>query len=80
MGLLVPHPGTNNKQAVMKLTIVRTDKKKVQHLTVKSVEWFLERIKTDTKAEDIGKMREYIARFGDNGLYEQNRKSSQNGI
>ena len=56
----------------MKLTIVRTDKKKVQHLTVKPVEWFLERIKTDTKAEDIGKMREYIARFGDNGIYEQN--------
>jgi len=56
----------------MKLTIVRTDKKKIQHLTVKSVEWFLERIKTDTKAEDIGKLREYIARFGDDGNYEGN--------
>lgn len=56
----------------MKITIVRTDKKKVQHLTAKPVEWFLERIKTDTKAGDIGKLREYIARFGDNGNYEQN--------
>lgn len=55
----------------MKLSIVRTDKKRNLHLTVKPVEWFLERIKTDTKAEDIGKFREYIARFGDTGHYEQ---------
>ena len=33
-------------------------------MTVKPIEWFLERIKTDTKAEDIGKFRHYIARFG----------------
>ena len=51
----------------MKLSIVRTDKKHVSHLTVKSFEWFLERIKTDTKAENIGKFRQYVARFGDNG-------------
>ena len=56
----------------MKLSIVRTDKKNISHLTVKSIEWFLERIKTDTKAEDIGKFRHYIARFGDTGQYEDN--------
>ena len=56
----------------MKLSIVRTDKKNIPHLTVKSIEWFLERIKTDTKAEDIGKFRHYIARFGDTGQYEDN--------
>lgn len=55
---------------MMKLSIVRTDKKHIPHLTVKSYEWFLERIKTDTKAEDVGKFRQYIARFGDTGLYE----------
>jgi len=57
---------------MMKLSIVRTDKKHITHLTVKSFEWFFERIKTDTKAEDIGKFRQYIARFGDTGLYEEN--------
>ena len=56
----------------MKLTIIRTDKKNIPHLTVKTFEWFLERIKIDTKAEDIGKFRQYIARFGDNGIYEDN--------
>ena len=54
----------------MKLSIVRTDKKNVVHLTVKTVEWFLERIKKDTKAEDIGKFRHYIALYGDSGQYE----------
>ena len=56
----------------MKLSIVRTDKKHILHLTVKSFEWFLERIKIDTKAEDIGKLRQYIARFGDTGRYDEN--------
>lgn len=56
----------------MKITIVRRDKKNAQHLTVKSVEWFMERIKTDTKAEDITKLRQYIASFGDTGGYETN--------
>ena len=56
----------------MKLSIVRTDKKGVRHLTVKSIEWFLQRIKTDTKAEDVAKFRQYIARFGDTGRYEDN--------
>ena len=54
----------------MKLSIVRTDKKNVRHLTVKPIEWFLQRIKTDTKAEDIGKFRHYVALYGDTGHYE----------
>lgn len=56
----------------MKLTIVRKDKKNALHLQVKTFEWFLERIKTDTKAEDIGKLRQYIAHNGDKGYYENN--------
>ena len=56
----------------MKLTILRTDKKGVLHLSAKSAEKFFERIKTDTKAGDIGRLREYIATFGDTGGFEQN--------
>lgn len=55
----------------MKFSIVRTDKKKVLHLTVKTAEWFLERIQTDTKAGDIGLLRTHIARYGDTGGYER---------
>jgi hypothetical protein len=55
---------------MMKLSIVRTDKNGAKHLTVKPIEWFLQRIKTDTKAEDVGKYRQYIAHFGESGLYE----------
>ena len=54
----------------MRFSIVRTDKKKVQHLTVKSAEWFLERIQTDTKAGDIAGLREYFARNGATEGYE----------
>ena len=56
----------------MKLSIVRTDKNHMSHLTVKTFDWFLERIKTDTKAEDIGKFRQYVARYGDDGKYGGN--------
>ena len=55
----------------MRFSIVRTDKKRAVHLTVKEVEWFLQRIQTDTKARDIGGLRDYIANFGDTGGYEQ---------
>jgi len=56
----------------MKLSIVRTDKKHVQHLSLKTAEWLMTRIQTDTKAEDIGKLRAHIARYGDTGIYEEN--------
>ena len=48
----------------MKLSIVRTDKKGVLHLSVKTPEWLTERIKTDTKAGDIARLREHVAMFG----------------
>ena len=57
----------------MKLSIVREDKKThEQHLSVKPAEWFFERIKIDTKARNIGKLREHIMLYGDTGNYEQN--------
>ena len=55
----------------MKFTILKTDKKEAIHLQVKSAEWFMERIQTDTKAEDIGRLRQYIADHGDYAPYEQ---------
>ena len=53
----------------MKFSIVRIDKQKTIHLTVKSAEWFFERIKTDTKAKDIGRLRKHIAEFGNQAKY-----------
>jgi len=55
----------------MKFSIVRLDKKRAIHLSVKTAEWFLERIKTDTKSEDIGGLRRHIAMFGNGEGYEQ---------
>lgn len=55
----------------MKFSFVRIDKSKALHLTVKTAEWFFERIKTDTKAADVGKLRQHIAAFGEVGGYEQ---------
>jgi len=61
----------------MRLSIVRTDKKNALHLQVKAFEWFLERIKTDTKAEDIGKLRQFIAHFGDTDIYDSSNPIAQ---
>ena len=55
----------------MKFSIVRIDKKKVLHLSTKDAESFIERIKTDTKSEEIGGLRRHIATFGDSAGYEQ---------
>lgn len=55
----------------MIFSIVRIDKQNVLHLSVKPAEWFFERIQTDTKAETIGKLRQYIADYGDTGDYER---------
>ena len=54
----------------MKLTILRKDKNNALHLQLKTVEWLMERIQKDTKAEDIGRLRRYIADNGDSPLYE----------
>ncbi len=51
----------------MKISLIRTDKEKEQHLSVKTAEWFLDRIKSDTKAGVIGKLRQHVAIFGDMG-------------
>ncbi len=48
----------------MKLSIVRTDEKGVHHLSVKTPEWLMERILTDTKNGHIARLREYMATFG----------------
>ena len=48
----------------MKFSIVRTDKNHVVHLSIKTAEWFMERIQTDTKAGDIDKLRQYVDYFG----------------
>ena len=43
----------------MRLSIVRTDKANKQHLTVKSADWLMERIQTDTKAGEIARLRDF---------------------
>ena len=48
----------------MKLSIIRKDSKGVLHLSLKPVEWLMERIKTDTKAGDIARLREHWVMFG----------------
>ncbi len=55
----------------IRFSIVRIDKKRQVHLSVKTAEWLLERIKSDTKGRDIGGLREYIADFGSAEGYEQ---------
>ena len=57
--------------AAMKFSILTTDKQQATHLSVKSAEWFFERIQKDTKTETIGKLRQFIANVGDTGGYEQ---------
>ena len=49
----------------MRFSIVRTDSKRQVRLQVRPAGWFLERIRTDTKAGDIVRVREHIADFGD---------------
>ncbi len=57
----------------MRFTLLRTDKANIVRLTIKTAEAFFERIKTDTKGEEIGHLCEYITCFGDTGAYESNR-------
>ncbi len=49
----------------MKLTLTRTDKSKQTHVTLKSVESLMERITTDTKAENVQNLRRLLASAGD---------------
>ena len=45
----------------MKLTLIRKDQKSVMHLTMKTVEAFIERIKSDTKSGDVAGLRRHLA-------------------
>lgn len=60
-------------ETMTNFSIVRIDKKRAVHLQVKPAAWLLERIKTDTKSNDIGGLREYVANYGDTVGYEQRR-------
>ena len=55
----------------MKFSLVRQGKNNEWHLSVKTVEWFMNRIQTDTKAEDIGKLRQHIASCGRADYYDK---------
>ena len=48
----------------MKFSLVRTDSSHNPHLSVKSIEWFMQRILTDTKAATTGRLREYVTLTG----------------
>lgn len=50
--------------AEMKLSIVRTDEKGIHHLSVRTPEWLMEHIQTDTKNGLIARLREFMATFG----------------
>ena len=46
----------------MKLSLVRTDKKNVVHLSTFTLERFLEHIQTERKSSDVRQLREHVAR------------------
>lgn len=48
----------------MKFSIVNIDKNKEVHLSVKTPDWFFDRIKTDTKSETVGNFRREVASSG----------------
>ena len=56
---------------MMKFSIVRTDKNNGIHVSVKTVEWFMERIRTDTKAGDIGRLRQHVLYYGNVDYYDK---------
>ena len=58
----------------MKFSIVRIDSTKTLHLSVKTAEWFLERIQIDTKAGDISRFRDHILRFGSAETYDKSNQ------
>lgn len=44
----------------MKFTLIRKDRKNKTRLTMKAIETFMERIKTDTKSKDVGTLRQFL--------------------
>ena len=61
----------------MKFSFVSIDRQKNIHLSVKTAEWFFERILSDTKSGTVAKYREQIALFGSTGLKERNLSLAQ---
>ena len=54
----------------MKFSIIRTDKQQVQRLTAKTAEELIERMRTDTKAGAIARLRDHVASTGSTQYYE----------
>ena len=44
----------------MKLTLIRTDEKNQMHMSVKNLESFVERMKTETKNQEVSHLREHL--------------------
>lgn len=55
----------------MKLTLVLRNKKNALKLSTKTLENFMERIKTDTKDGAVGRRRQDMALYGENTSYDQ---------
>ena len=46
----------------MKFTLTRTDLKNQMHMSVKKMESFVERMKTETKNQEVSHLREHLRR------------------
>ena len=66
---------TNNSDSEfskdMKFTLIRTDQKNVMHLSMKTVEDLVERIKNDTKNGDVAGLRRHLMMNGRELRYER---------
>ena len=56
---------------IMKLTLIRRDDKKQVHVTMKTLESFIERIKTDTKTGDVVGLRNHLSIVGETTGYNR---------
>ena len=61
----------------MKLTFIRRDNKNQVHVTTKTLESFIERIKTDTKAGDVAGLRSHLTTYGGAFPYAQMHRLPQ---
>lgn len=55
----------------MRLTLIRKDLKNLTHVTLKPIDSFMERVKTDTKAGDVAGLRRHVALIGREARYAQ---------
>ena len=61
----------------MKLTLIRRDDKNQVRVTTKTLESFIERIKTDTKTGDVAGLRSHLSIFGDASGYARMHRLPQ---